>query len=963
MPEAQNGLQAAAQPLEAVGLRQNNLKNIRLSLPQNQLIVVTGVSGSGKSSLAFDTLFAEGQRRYIESLSSYIRQFVGKIEKPDMDYIKNLPPAIAIRQKVNSSNARSTVGTTTEIYDYLKLLFARLGRTISPYSGQEVKRHYEQDVADYVQELPEGTKCQLLAPLLKPAGRSWREELQAQLQKGFTRLVMDHRVVSIEEVLSFLDDEQPDAAAATLQAETATAKMLEEARLLVDRVSARPGDNENRNRLVDSAQVAFFEGQGACILEVYDQNAPEQAREVHFNNRFELDGHAFEEPSVNFFTFNNPYGACKRCEGFGTIIGYDEQKVVPDPRLSVYDGAVACWKGEKMRQWQQAFIQQAQARHFPIHKPYRELSEAQKDLLWNGDDEISGIYDFFRELESQAYKIQYRVLLSRYKGKASCPDCKGSRLRKDTRFVDVSGYKIHDLITVSIDKALERVRTMEFADHERKLAQRLLQEITTRLELMTQVGLSYLSLMRDSRTLSGGESQRIQLVTSLGSNLTGALYVLDEPSIGLHPRDNHRLLQVLRRLVALQNTVLVVEHEEDIIREADQIIDIGPGAGEEGGRLMFQGTVSQLVRSGKTLTADYLSGRRQISRPPEKPQAKHFIKLYGAIRHNLQDIDVQWPLHRMSVVTGVSGSGKSTLVREVLHPSLENKLQEPRAQGKYCRELEFDRDQLEGVEYVDQNPIGRSTRSNPLTYLKALDPVRELFARQRAARQAGLQAKHFSFNVEGGRCENCKGEGVLTVEMQFMADIQLTCEVCGGKRFKPEVLQVRYRDHSIYDILQLTGHQALDFFSDRPEIIQKLYPLQQVGLEYIRLGQASTDLSGGEAQRIKLASFLQKGNSIGQTLFIFDEPTTGLHFHDIGKLLDAFRALIDNGHTVTVIEHNHEVIKCADWVIDLGPEGGEGGGHLVFQGPVASLLEAQDSLTAAYLREKTDRDATLAASS
>ena len=941
-------------------MRQNNLQNISVQVPQNKLIVVTGVSGSGKSSLAFDTLFAEGQRRYIESLSSYIRQFVGKIEKPEMDYIKHLPPAIAIRQKVNSSNARSTVGTTTEIFDYLKLLFARLGHTYSPVSGEEVKRHYEQDVAQYLDKLPEGTKCQLLAPLQKPQDRTWADEMQAQLQKGFTRIQMNNRTVSIEEVLEFIKEEAPQTqnkpSSKDKKAESATGKMLAGARLLIDRISARPGEEENHSRIIDSAQTAFFEGAGTCILEVYDQEDGKASREVAFNNRFELDGMQFEEPSVNFFTFNNPYGACKRCEGFGTIIGYDEQRVIPDPRQSVYEGAVACWRGDKMRQWQQAFIQQAPDYGFPIHKPYRELSEKQQMLLWNGNEAIAGIYDFFRELESQAYKIQYRVLMSRYKGKAICPDCRGARLRKDTQYVKVSGYRIQDLVTVSIDKALARCREMTFAPHEQKLADRVMGEVLTRLELMVSVGLSYLSLMRDSRTLSGGESQRIQLVTSLGSNLTGALYVLDEPSIGLHPRDNQRLLEVLRRLVRLQNTVMVVEHEEDIIREADHLIDIGPGAGEQGGQLVFQGSLDHLLKKGTTLTADYLSGRKRIPIPERKPEAKHYLKLEGAIRHNLQDIDVQWPLHRLSVVTGVSGSGKSTLVREVLHPSLENKLQEPRAQGKFCRDLRFDPDQLEAVEYVDQNPIGRSTRSNPLTYLKALDPVRELFARQRAAKQAGLAARHFSFNVEDGRCENCKGEGVITVEMQFMADIQLTCEECNGKRFKPEVLNVRYQDHNIYDILQLTGQQALDFFAGHPDIIQKLYPLQQVGLEYLRLGQASTDLSGGEAQRIKLASFLQKGNALGQTLFIFDEPTTGLHFHDIHKLIQAFQALIKNGHTVTVIEHNHEIIKCADWVIDMGPEGGDEGGGLVYQGRVQGLLEVPDSYTGRYLSAKLKRE-------
>jgi excinuclease ABC subunit A len=770
---------------------------------------------------------------------------------------------------------------------------------------------------------------------------------------------MNGRVVAIEELLEFVgapSQGQGDGSAAG-EADAAADQMLSQAHLLIDRMSAHPGDPDTRSRVADSAQSAFFEGQGVCLLEVYDQPQG-SSRWVEFNNRFEADGMTFEEPSVNFFTFNNPYGACRHCEGFGTIIGYDEQKVIPNPRLSLYEGAVACWRGEKMQAWVNDFIDKASPYNFPIHRPYYQLSEEQKKLLWQGDHrELKGIYDFFRHLESHAYKIQYRVLASRYKGKATCPECLGSRLRKDAQYIRVGGYKIHDIVMVSIEEALDRMGQMRFEAHEQKTADRLMREIVTRMELMLNVGLGYLNLMRDSRSLSGGESQRIQLVTSLGSNLTGALYVLDEPSIGLHPRDSDRLLRVLRKLVRLQNTVMVVEHEEEIIREADEVIDIGPRAGESGGKLMFQGSFSELVQNGQTLTASYLSGQKSIPLPPPKPKAKYFLQIEGAMRHNLKDVSVAFPLQRMSVVTGVSGSGKSTLIQEVLLPSVENRLQEAHAQGKFCQSVAFDPGQLEAVEYVDQNPIGRSTRSNPLTYLKALDPVRELLASQRLARQQNLPSRYFSFNVEGGRCENCQGEGVVTVEMQFMADIHLTCEVCGGKRFKPEVLEVRYKGHNIYDILQMTAREAIDFFEDHPDIATRLFPLQQVGLDYLKLGQASTDLSGGEAQRIKLAAFLQKGVSLDRTLFIFDEPTTGLHFHDIHNLLKAFEALLDNGHSLIVIEHNMEVIKCADWVVDLGPEGGNAGGYLIYQGSPQGLCEDKRSYTGRFLKEKLARDA------
>ena len=923
--------------------RQNNLKGLTMAIPQRKLIVITGVSGSGKSSLAFDTLFAEGQRRYVESLSAYIRQFMGKINKPQVDYIKGLSPAVAIQQKVNTNNPRSTVGTSTEVYDYLRLLYARIGRTYSPVSGEEVKRFTVTDVTNFVQVQPDETRVQILCPIVKFKTRSWKEELNIILQKGFSRIELGDRIIKIEDVISFLETgKTEDELKETLYASEV---LLHKSFLLVDRISVNKLDDDNRSRIADSVQTAFFEGHGECFIEVFNEEVPTR---YSFSDKFEMDGITFEEPSVNLFTFNNPYGACKVCEGFGQVIGVDEDKVIPNKSLSVYEGAVACWKGESMGEWKDWFIKKSPKFDFPIHKPYNQLTQKQKDLLWKGNKDVEGILAFFKYVEGKTYKIQYRVMLSRYKGKTNCMECGGSRLRPESSYVKIDGKAITELAQMPCSDLSVHCRNLKLNETDHEISKRLLVEINNRLDFLNDVGLGYLTLNRASRTLSGGESQRIQIVTSLGSNLTGAMYILDEPSIGLHSRDTDRLIKVLQRLKSLGNTVIVVEHDEDIIKVADEIIDIGPLAGSLGGELVYQGDTKEMIAKAKTLTAKYMRNELSVPVPAKRRKSKYNVEIIGANKNNLKNIDVKIPLDALTVITGVSGSGKSTLVRDILFPllndAIENKKNSPHLGG--------DLKKIKRVEYVDQNPIGKSSRSNPVTYLKAFDPIRELFSKQPMAKQRGFTPAWFSFNVDGGRCDVCKGEGSITIEMQFMADIEMECENCHGKRYKQDLLEVTWHDKNIADVLNMTVHEAMQFFEPHPEITKNLYPLMQVGLDYVSLGQPSIHLSGGEAQRIKLASFLIKSNVPEQVFFIFDEPTTGLHFHDIHKLMEAFQALIENGPTVCIIEHNMEVIKCADWIIDLGPEGGEAGGNIVYEGTPEGLLKVKESYTAKYLKEK-----------
>jgi excinuclease ABC subunit A len=913
------------------GARVHNLKNVDVAIPKNQLVVITGMSGSGKSSLAFDTLYAEGQRRYVESLSAYARQFMGRMNKPEVDYIKGIAPAIAIEQKVITSNPRSTVGTSTEIYDYLKLLYSRIGKTRSPVSGKVVKKDSVSDVVNLISKLPEESVVTILCPLHPHNQRSLKEELAVLLQKGFLRVVYRGQLSKIEDLLE-------DKAIAN-----ELLKDEKEVQIVIDRITVSY-DEETLSRAADSVQTAFFEGKGDCFLQEGEQ-------QHHFCDRFEADNLKFEEPTPNFFSFNNPYGACKRCEGYGKVMGIDEDLVVPDKGKSVYDGAIAPWRGEKMREWLDHLIKNAIKFDFPIHRPYSQLTEEQKKLLWTGNAYFNGLDDFFKYLEEQTYKIQYRVMLSRYRGKTNCPDCKGSRLRPDAAWVKIKDKSITDVVLMPLDQAIEFFRNLELEAHEQKIAKRLLMEITNRIQFLTDVGLSYLTLNRLSNTLSGGESQRINLATSLGSSLVGSIYVLDEPSIGLHPRDTNRLIGVLKSLRDVGNTVLVVEHEEEMMKAADHILDIGPEAGSHGGELVFHGTFAEILKDEKSLTGKYLSGREKIEIPQQRRKWSDYVEVKGARENNLKNIDVKFPLHVLTVVSGVSGSGKTSLVKRILHPALQKAL------GNYSGEqtgaydsLEGDYAQIEQVELVDQNPIGRSSRSNPVTYVKAWDEIRNLMASQPAAKAAGLKPSAFSFNVEGGRCEVCQGEGEVKVEMQFMADIFLPCESCGGKRFKQHVLDISYRDKNVSDILELTIDEALDFFQQEPKIMARLQPLADVGLGYVHLGQSSNTLSGGEAQRIKLASFLVKGNQAKKTLFIFDEPTTGLHFHDIKKLLKSFDALINQGNSILVIEHNMDVIKCADWVIDIGPEGGENGGEVVFTGTPEELLKQPQSYTGQFLK-------------
>ncbi|MDP2415467.1 excinuclease ABC subunit UvrA [Daejeonella sp.] len=915
------------------GARVHNLKNIDVAIPKNKLVVITGMSGSGKSSLAFDTLYAEGQRRYVESLSSYARQFMGRMNKPDVDYIKGIAPAIAIEQKVITSNPRSTVGTSTEIYDYLKLLFSRIGRTVSPVSGKEVKKDTVTDVINFISGLEPGTSVTVLCPLHAHNNRSLKEELAVLLQKGFTRVMINDHLSKIEELL---DDQSSGNSQSGADVDI---------KIVIDRVSVSD-DEETLSRLADSVQTAFFEGRGDCLLEVKGS--------MHlFCDRFELDGLRFEEPSPNFFSFNNPFGACKRCEGYGKIIGIDEDLVIPDKSKSVYDGAIAPWRGEKMGEWLNKLVKSALKFDFPIHRSYNQLSTEQKRLLWTGNEYFSGLDDFFKELETQTFKIQYRVMLSRYRGKTNCPECLGSRLRQDASYVKIAGHSITDIVLMPLDKALEFFQGLELDTTQLKIAKRLLMEITNRIKFLNDVGLSYLTLNRLSNTLSGGESQRINLATSLGSSLVGSVYVLDEPSIGLHPRDTHRLIEVLRSLRDVGNTVLVVEHEEEIMHAADHIIDIGPEAGTHGGNLVFTGSFAEILKDEQSLTGQYLSGRQSIAIPSQRRKWSDFIEIKGARENNLKEVDVKFPLNVLTVVSGVSGSGKTSLVKRILQPAVQ------KAIGNYSGEqtgaydaIGGDFNKIEQVEIVDQNPIGRSSRSNPVTYVKAWDEIRNLFASQGLAKASGLKPSAFSFNVEGGRCDVCQGEGEVKIEMQFMADIYLPCEACEGKRFKQHVLDVTYKEKNVFEVLDMTIDEALQFFDHEPKILAKIKPLADVGLGYVHLGQSSNTLSGGEAQRIKLASFLVKGNNSSKTLFIFDEPTTGLHFHDIKKLLKSFDALIVQGNTIIVIEHNMDVIKCADWVIDIGPEGGEKGGTVVFEGIPEDLIKEKNSYTGKFLKER-----------
>ncbi len=922
--------------------RVHNLKNLSVAIPRNKFVVITGLSGSGKSSLAFDTLYAEGQRRYVESLSSYARQFLGRMSKPEVDYIKGISPAIAIEQKVNTRNPRSTVGTSTEIYEYLKLLFARIGKTYSPTSNKRVKRHKVSDVADFILNLAEGSKVQIVAPIILNNGRELMDQLNVLQQQGFSRLLFENNIIRIDEVL------------ASKEKQYQAADLL----ILIDRLIIKTDDFDLNSRISDSVQTAFYEGQGNCYVH-YELDS--KVKISQFSNKFELDGIQFEEPSVNFFTFNNPFGACKSCEGFGSIIGIDPELVIPNKALSIYDGAIACWKGDKMGEWKESFVLNSYKFDFPIHAPYYELSEAQKELVWTGNEYFEGINAFFKHVEEQTYKVQYRVMLSRYRGKTNCPECKGTRLRKDANYVKVSKKSISELVLLPINQLLEFFKNIKLDEQDRNVSKRLLLEITNRLQFLSDVGLGYLNLNRKSNTLSGGESQRINLATSLGSSLVGSMYILDEPSIGLHPRDTKQLVSVLMKLRNLGNTVIVVEHEEDIIEAADQIIDIGPMAGIHGGELIFQGDFQKLLKNETSLTAQYINGIKKIEIPSVRRKWNDFIQIEGAQENNLKNIDVKIPLNIMTVITGVSGSGKSSLVKTVLYPALKKQFGGFSGKSGKYKQISGDVNRIAEVEFIDQNPIGRSSRSNPATYVKAYDEIRSLFADQQLSQIRGYKPGYFSFNIAGGRCDVCEGDGTVNIEMQFMADIQLTCESCNGSRFKDEVLDIKYRDKNIADILKMTINQAIQFFSEgekmnaaEQRIISKLKPLQDVGLGYLGLGQSSSTMSGGEAQRIKLAFFLSKGNTNTPTLFIFDEPTTGLHFHDISKLLDAFSALIKNGHTILVIEHNAEVIKSADWLIDLGPEGGDKGGNIVFEGLPEELIHCKKSYTGQFLSKKLD---------
>lgn len=908
------------------GARLHNLKNINVRIPRNKLVVITGLSGSGKSSLAIDTLYAEGQRRYVESLSSYARQFLGRLNKPEVDAILGIAPAIAIEQKVNSTNPRSTVGTSTEIYDYLRLLYSRVGKTYSPISGEEVKKDTVTDVINYIQSTADGERMLLLAPIIPEEGRSMKDKIQALMQQGYARIQVDGESYRIREVSEM-----------NLEKKTVN--------LVLDRI-VKQDDEDFYNRLADTVGLAFYEGKGILYIE-----SVENQTQKTFSNSFEADGMEFVEPSIHLFNFNNPYGACPTCEGYGDVIGIDEELVVPDTALSVYDNAIFPWRGESMSWYRDQLVNHAYKFDFPIHKPWFELTEAQKQLVWDGNKYFSGLNEFFENLEAKAYKIQNRVMLSRYRGKTRCSTCKGNRLRKEASYVKVNGKSIQELVVMPLEELNLFFKNIKLNEYQQKIAVRLLTEIENRLAFLMDVGLSYLTLNRRSNTLSGGESQRINLATSLGSSLVGSMYILDEPSIGLHPKDTQRLIKVLKALRDLGNTVIVVEHDKDIMIEADYIIDIGPEAGSFGGEVVAEGNYKKILKAD-SLTAKYLNKEMQIEVPKERRKSDSFIEIIGAREHNLKNIDVKIPLHSFTAITGVSGSGKSTLVRNILYPALLRELDGMGEKPGQFTELKGAINQIESVEFINQNPIGRSSRSNPVTYIKAFDEIRHLFADQKLSSIRHYKAKHFSFNVDGGRCDTCKGEGSVTVEMQFMADVHLKCEECNGKRFKKEVLEVHFHEKNINDILQMTVDDAILFFNEHKQnkIAEKLQPLQDVGLGYVQLGQSSSTLSGGEAQRIKLASFLLKGKSKHTTLFIFDEPTTGLHFHDIQKLLNSFHALLDNGHTLVVIEHDLDLIKCADYIIDLGKDGGDKGGRLIATGTPEEVANNKDSYTGMHLK-------------
>lgn len=911
------------------GARVNNLKNLSVAIPRNKLVVVTGLSGSGKSSLAFDTLFAEGQRKYVESLSAYARQFLGRMEKPEVDYIKGVSPAVAIEQKVNTRNPRSTVGTSTEIYDYLKLLFARIGTTYSPVSGGIVKSDSVSSVVDAINQQPEGSKFTISAPFVHKKDRNIIEETNILLSKGFTRILVDGEVLFIEET----------------EIESLDSTKIE---VLIDRLSVNKEDEDVVFRTSDSVQTAFFEGEGKCIVRYVGQEP------IVYSDKFELDGMAFEVPSVNLFSFNNPYGACRKCEGFGKVLGIDSDLVIPDKNMSVYEGAIVPWRSETMKKWLEPLVKNAHAFDFPIHRDIKDLTDEEYNLLWTGNKYFEGLNEFFSFIESQLHKIQYRVMLSRYRGKTVCPECLGTRLRKDANYVKIDGVSISDLVLKPISGNISFFENLKLSKHDQAVAKRIIREIENRLHYLDQVGLGYLTLNRLTSTLSGGEYQRIKLATSLGSALVGSMYILDEPSIGLHPRDTQKLGNVLNRLRNMGNTVIVVEHEEEVMKQADQIIDIGPDAGIHGGELVVQGSWEHILENDTSHTARFLNGTDTIMVPEKRRTWKKSIKITGARENNLKNIEVEFPLGVLTVVTGVSGSGKSTMIKKILYPALGKILGiSGEATGKYDL-LEGDYKDINLVEFVDQNPIGKSSRSNPVTYVKAYDAIRQLFADQQASKRRSYKPAHFSFNVDGGRCETCQGEGVVKIEMQFMADLQLTCDECKGKRFKSDILEVTYKDKNIAEVLDLTIEESLEFFEANKTIVNRLRPLSDVGLGYVKLGQSSSSLSGGEAQRVKLASFLGKGSSAQKEkiLFIFDEPTTGLHFKDIQKLLDSINALIDQGNSVIIIEHNMEIIKSADWIIDLGPEGGHDGGNVCFQGTPEEMIRLEDNYTASFLKDK-----------
>ncbi len=915
------------------GAQVHNLKNLDVVIPRNKLVVITGLSGSGKSSLAFDTLYAEGQRRYVESLSSYARQFLGRLDKPKVEYIKGIAPAIAIEQKVNTTNARSTVGTSTEIYDYLKLLYARIGKTYSPISNLEVKKNTVTDVINTVKTIEIDSKWLLLAPIHLEDGRKLEDKLKALLQQGFARIVVGNEIVRLDEL------------PATLLGNNS--KKQNEIFLVVDRIVVKE-EEEFYNRLSDAVQTAFFEGKGICYLQELDAK-----KKFEFSNNFELDGILFLEPNVHLFSFNNPYGACPVCEGYGNIIGIDSELVVPNTALSVYENAIFPWRGESMSWYRDELVNNAYKFDFPIHKPFYQLSDKQKELVWIGNEYFQGLNDFFKELEEKNYKIQNRVMLSRYRGKTKCHSCKGKRLRIEASYVKIEGETISDLVDLPIRNLVTFFKEVKLSEFDQKVAKRLLIEINNRLNFLVDVGLEYLTLNRNSATLSGGESQRINLATSLGSSLVGSMYILDEPSIGLHPKDTERLINVLLSLRDLGNTVIVVEHDEDIMKAADMIIDIGPEAGTYGGELVAQGTFQELLKAD-SLTANYLSGALEITVTKTRRKWANYIEILGARENNLQNIDIKFPLEVLTVITGVSGSGKSTLVKKILYPAMQKKLDGVGEKAGQFSDMQGYYHKIRHIEYIDQNPIGRSSRSNPVTYIKAYDDIRDLFSKEKLSKIRGYLPKHFSFNVDGGRCETCSGEGSINVEMVFMADVHLPCETCAGKRFKKEILEVHFEGKNIDNILTMTIDDAIAFFKEtkQTKIVQKLQPLQDVGLGYVQLGQSSSTLSGGEAQRIKLATFLVKGSTKEKALFIFDEPTTGLHFHDIKKLLASFDALLENGHSIIVIEHNLDLIKCADYIIDLGPEGGENGGQLLGVGTPEELAKNKLSITGKYLKLK-----------